>query len=116
MADGPGTAPGDSGVPGEARREGQPPYLHVRPPRRVLGVGGEGARPVARIYGNAAAIRRLIKDLERALAAEEGMAVESTHYRETDEAAFDLIVRRATSRKQMGEPRKPDRPDYSAFT
>jgi hypothetical protein len=30
------------------------PYLHVRPTKRVVGVGGEGDRPVARLYANRA--------------------------------------------------------------
>jgi hypothetical protein len=42
------------------------------------------------------------------------MAVEG-RYRETDEAGYDLWVMRAASRKQMGGPREPERPDYSMF-
>ena len=37
-------------------------------------------------------------------------------YCETNERRFDLWVMRATSRKQMGEPRDPERPDCSMFT
>ena len=37
-------------------------------------------------------------------------------YRETDEAEYDLWVMRAANRKQMGEPREPERPDRSMFT
>ncbi|CAA9392104.1 MAG: hypothetical protein AVDCRST_MAG03-683 [uncultured Rubrobacteraceae bacterium] len=36
----------------DARPQHEVPYLHVRPPRRVVGVGGEGDRPVARLYAN----------------------------------------------------------------
>ena len=43
------------------------------------------------------------------------MAAEG-RYRETDEAAYDLWVMRATSRKQMGGPREPEKPDRSMFT
>ena len=43
------------------------------------------------------------------------MATEAA-YRESDERRFELWVRRATKREQMGEPREPERPDYSAFT
>jgi hypothetical protein len=46
--------------------------------------------------------------IDRALAAE-------GRYRETDERSFALWVMRATSRKQMGEPREPGRPDLSMF-
>jgi hypothetical protein len=52
--------------------------------------------------------------IDRALAAEEGMAAEG-RYRETDEAEYDLWVMRAASRKGMDDPRKPERPDYSMF-
>jgi len=34
----------------------------------------------------------------------------------TDEVEYDLWVMWATSRKQMGESREPERPDYSMFT
>ncbi len=84
-------------------------YLHVRPPRRVVGVGGEGDRPVARLYANRAGLLELRGQIDRALAAE-------GRYRETDEAEYDLWVMRATSRKQMGETREPEGPDYSMFT
>jgi hypothetical protein len=90
------------------------PYLHVRPPRRVVGIGGEEAHPVARLYANRAGLLELRGQLDRALAAEEGMASEG-RYRKTDEAEYDLWVMRATSRRQMGEPREPERPDYSMF-
>ena len=98
--------------------EGHPqhevPYLHLRPPKRVVGVGGEGDRPVARLYANRTGLLELRGQIDRALAAEEGMAAEG-RYRETDEAEYDLWVMRATNRKQMGEPREPARPDYSMF-
>jgi hypothetical protein len=81
----------------------------------VVGVGGEGDRPVARITANRAGLLELRGQIDRALAAEEGMAAEG-RYRETDEAEYDLWVMRATSRKQMGGPREPGRPDYSMFT
>ena len=96
----------------DGRPQHEVPYLHVRPPRRVLGVGGEGDRPVARLYANRAGLVALRGQIDRALAAEEGMAVETT-YRETDERRFDLFVQRADRRRQMGEPREPERPDYS---
>jgi hypothetical protein len=91
------------------------PYLHISPPKRVVGVGGEGDRPVARLYANKAGLLALRRQIDRALAAEEGTASER-RYRETDEAGYDLWVMRATSRKQMGEPREPERPDRSMFT
>jgi hypothetical protein len=49
------------------------PYLHVRAPRRVVGVGGEGD-PVAKIHGNRAGLLALRGQLDRALAADEGLA------------------------------------------
>jgi hypothetical protein len=104
-------------VPSEAdgRPQHEVPYLHVRPPRRVVGVGGEGDRPVARITANRAGLLELRGQIDRALAAEEGTAAEG-RYRETNEAGYDLWVMRAASRKQMGEPREPERPDRSMFT
>ena len=98
----------------DGRPQHETPYLHVRPPRRVVGVGGEGDRPVARITANRAGLLALRGQIDRALAADEGTAAEG-RYRETDERSFDLWVMRATSRKQMGEPREPERPDYSMF-
>ena len=91
------------------------PYLHVRPPKRVVDVGGEGDRPVARLYANRAGLLRLREQIDRALAAEEGMAAEG-RYREIDEAEYELVVFRAPNRKQMGEPREPERPDRSIFS
>ncbi len=63
-----------------------------------MGVGGE-AQPVAKITGNRAGLLALKEQVERALRAEEGMAVETT-YRETDERRFDLFVQRAHRREQ----------------
>ena len=99
----------------DGRPQHEVPYLHLRPPRRVVGVGGEGDHPVARLYANRAGLLELREQIDRALAAEEGMAAEG-RYRETDEAGYDLwVIMRATSRKQMGEPREPERPDRSMF-
>ncbi len=67
-----------------------------------MGVGGEGDRPVAQLYANRAGLLKLRKQIDRALAAEEGMASEDV-YRETDEAEYELVVFRATSRRQMAE-------------
>jgi hypothetical protein len=69
---------------------------------------------VAKLYANRSGLIALRKQIDGALAAEEGMAAEG-RYRETDEAGYHLWVMRATSRKQMGEPRKPERPDRSMF-
>jgi hypothetical protein len=91
------------------------PYPHVRAPWRVAGVGGEqGDRPLARLHANRTGLLALKEQIDRALTAEEGMASEGC-YRETDEAEYDLWVMRATSRKQMDEPKEPERPDYSMF-
>ena len=98
----------------ERRPQHEVPYLHVRPPRRVVGVGGEGDRPVARITANRAGLLALKEQIDRALAAEDATAAEG-RFRETDERPYDLWVMRAASRKQMGEPREPERPDYSMF-
>jgi hypothetical protein len=96
------------------RPQHETPYLHVRPPRRVVGVGGEGDHPVARITANRAGLLALKEQIDRTLAAEEGEAAQG-RYRETDEAEYDLWLMRAASRKQMGEPRVPERPDRSMF-
>ncbi len=69
---------------------------------------------MARLYANRAGLLALREHIDRALAAEEGMAVEG-RYRETDEAEYDLWVMRAASRKQMGGPRELERPDRSMF-
>jgi hypothetical protein len=76
--------------------------------------GGEGDRPVAKIYANRAALLKLREQLDRGLSAEEGMAAEG-RYREANGAEYDLWVMRAATKKQMGEPREPERPDRSMF-
>jgi hypothetical protein len=68
--------------------------------------GGSPSSPALR---ERAGLLELRGQIDRALAAE-------GRYRETDEAEYDLWVMRATSRKQMGEPREPEGPDYSMFT
>ena len=90
------------------------PYLHVRAPKRVVGVGGEGD-PLAKVTANRAGLLRLREQVDAALEADEGMA-SNTPYREVDERRFDLFVMRADRRAQMGEPREPERPDRSMFT
>lgn len=90
------------------------PYLHVRPPRRVVGVGGEGD-PLSKISANTTGLLRLRAQIDAALEAEEGMA-SSGIYREADERRYDLFVQRADRREQMGEAREPERPDRSMFT
>ena len=69
---------------------------------------------MARITANRAGLVALKEQIDRALAAEEGMAAKG-RYRETNEAEYDLWVMRATSRKQMGGPREPEGPDRSMF-
>ena len=96
-----------------ARLQHEAPYLHVRAPRRVVGVGGEGD-PLAKIYGNRAGLLKLRGQIDAALRADEGMA-SSAGYRETDERRFELFVQRADRRTQMGEPPEPEPPDYSMF-
>jgi hypothetical protein len=97
-----------------ARPQHEVPYLHVRAPRRVVGVGGEGD-PVAKVCGSRAGLLALREQLDYALlGAEEGLASQAA-YHETDERRFDLFVQRAHKRGQMGEPREPDRPDRSMF-
>jgi hypothetical protein len=85
--------------------------LHVRAPQRVVGVGGE-AEPVAKITGNRAGLLALAQQIRSALEADEGLASSAT-YRETDERRVELFVQRADRRRQRGEPREPERPDYS---
>ena len=69
---------------------------------------------MARLYANRARLLELRGQIDRSLEADEGTALEG-RYRETDEAGYDLWVMRATNRKQMGEPRAPERPDRSIF-
>ena len=69
---------------------------------------------MARLYANRAGLLELRGQIDRALATEEGMAAEG-RYRETNEAEYDLWVMRATSRKQMGGPREPERADRSMY-
>jgi hypothetical protein len=101
------------GSPAADRPQHEVPYLHVRAPRRVVGVGGE-AEPVAKVTGNKAGLLALKEQVDAALRADEGLAVETT-YGETDERRFGLFVQRADRREKMGEPREPERPDYSMF-
>ena len=77
-------------------------------------MGGE-ADPVAKIYGNRAGLLALLDQVDVALRADEGLA-SSAAYRETDERRYELFVLRAGRRDAMGEPREPERPDYSMFT
>jgi hypothetical protein len=95
------------------RPQHEVPYLHVRAPKRVVGVGGEGD-PLAKITANRAGLIALKEQVEAALEADEGMAVKGP-YREADERRFDLFVQRAHKREQMGEPREPERPDRAMF-
>ena len=95
----------------DGRPQHEVSYLHVRAPRRVVGVGGEGD-PLAKITANRAGLLRLREQVDAALEAEEGLA-SSAPYRETDERRFDLFVQPADRRPQMGKPKEPDRPDYS---
>ncbi len=95
------------------RPQHEVPYLHVRAPRRVVGVGGEGD-PLAKITANRTGLLRLREQVDAALEADEGMASSST-YRETDECRYELFVMRADRRAQMGNSREPERPDRSMF-
>ncbi len=70
------------GVAEEVKPQHEVPYLHVRAPQRIVGVGGEGDRPTAKVYGNRAGLLALREQIDRALAAEEGMAAEG-RFRET---------------------------------
>ncbi len=91
------------------------PHLHVRPPRRVVGVGGEGDHPSASIVGNRAGLLKLREHIDRALGLQDGLAAVDGLYREIDGSGYDLMVHRATRPEQMGEAWKPDPPDYSVF-
>lgn len=73
----------------ETRKQSEIPYLHVRPPKRVVGVGGEGDLPVDRLYANRAGLLKLREQVDAALAAEEGAASAAglaQAVNETDEA------------------------------
>ena len=95
------------------RPQHEVPYLHIRAPRRVVGVGGEG-EPAAEIHADRAGLLVLREQIDRALQAGEGLAVDAPYF-EADERRFDLWVMRAHKRSQMGEPREPERPDRSMF-
>jgi hypothetical protein len=101
-------------VSDDGRPQHEVPYLHVRAPRRVVGVGGEGD-PLAKITGNRAGLLQLRGQVDAALEVDEGMASSGT-YRETDERRFELFVQRADRRGQMGESKEPERPDRSTLT
>ena len=92
----------------DARPQHEVPYLHVRAPRRVVGVGGEGD-PVAKVYGKRAGLLALREQLDYALGAEEGLASQAA-YHETDERRFDLFVQRAHKRGRWGSPASPTGP------
>ncbi len=67
---------------------------------------------MAKITRNRAGLLALAEQIRSVLEADEGIASSAT-YRETDERRVELFVQRADRRRQMGEPREPDRPDYS---
>lgn len=75
----------------DARPQHEVPYLHLRPPRRILGVGGEGD-PDATLTGNRASLLRLRDQIDRALRADEGLATVAYGYREIDGKRFDVTV------------------------
>ncbi len=95
----------------DARPQHEAPYLHVRAPRRVVGVGGEG-EPLAKIRGNRAGLLRLREQVDAALRADEGMA-SAADYRETDERRFDLFVQRAA---RWATPASRTRPTTPCLT
>jgi hypothetical protein len=49
------------------------PYLHVRPPKRVIGFGDEGD-PLASIVGNRTGLLRLRDLIDAALRVRDGLA------------------------------------------
>jgi hypothetical protein len=69
--------------------------LHVRAP-------GEKVPPTATITGNRAALEALRELVDAALSGEGGNA--SRVFREADGADFQLEVRLARSREEMGDP------------
>ena len=64
----------------EERKPSEIPYLHARPPRRVVGE----ADPLAKVTATRAGLLRLREQVDAAPAADEGRASSAT-YRETDE-------------------------------
>jgi hypothetical protein len=67
------------------------------------------------VTGNRSGLLQLRDQVDAAPRADEGMA-SPAGYRETDERRYELFVRRADKRPQMGEARGPDPPDYSMLT
>ena len=77
---------------------GEIPYLHVRET--------EGAMfPLAfEITGNAKALLRLRKQIDRALQGVERFPFDDTLYRDVYEEEYEVVVRRAKSREEMELP------------
>ena len=93
---------GGCSVGEDPRPQHEVSYLHVRAPRKVVGVGGEGD-PLAKITANRAGLLALREQVDYALAADEDLA-SSAPYRETDGRRFDLFVQRADRRVRWESP------------
>ena len=74
------------------------PYLHVRETEGAL-------FPFAvEIAGNAQALVQLRKQIDRALEGIDRFPFDETLYRELDGEEYEVVVRRARSREEMGPP------------
>ena len=71
----------------EKPKPSETPYLHVRPPQRIVGVGGEGDRPTAKLYANRAGLLAQA----RHVALVEGLA-RLDHPRRPVEASEKVLV------------------------
>ena len=77
------------------------PYLHVRAPRRVVGVGGE---PEAKIHGNRAGLLALRGQLNCVLAADEGLTSQAAHTSRPTSGASTSSSRGRTGVRRWGSP------------
>ena len=74
------------------------PYLHVRE------TGGALFPFAVEIVGNAKALLRLRKQIDRALEGIDTFPFDETLYRELDGDEFELVVKKAKSREEMRNP------------
>ena len=73
-------------------------YLHVREAEAIL-------FPLAiEITGNAEALLKLRKQIDRALEGIDGFPFDETIYRELDGDEYEVVVRRARSQEKMRPP------------
>lgn len=91
------------------RHPSETPYLRVR--------RTEGSRfeVTVEIFGNAKALLRLRKQIDRALGGVDAYPFDDALYRELDRDGYEVVVRRARSQEEMreksGSPRSKKTPE-----